>query len=42
MEWFQLSVTSAMHEIENENGPAYDESDLKERWRCHANKNIDS
>jgi len=30
--WFDFSLTSAMREIENENGPNYDESDLKEKF----------
>jgi len=33
LEWFNFSLSSAMREIENENGPNYDESDLKEKWK---------
>lgn len=33
LEWFNLSVTSAMRGLEDENSPDYDESDLKEKWK---------
>jgi len=33
LEWFNLSVASAMRDIENEHDPIYDESDLKEKWQ---------
>ncbi len=33
LEWFNLSLKSAMREIADEDGPTYNESDLKERWR---------
>ena len=32
LEWFNLSVTSAMRDVEDGDGPVYDESDLKEKW----------
>ena len=31
-EWFASSLTSAMHGIDDEGGPTYHESDLKEKW----------
>jgi len=31
--WSQFSIAQAMRGLEDENVPAYDESDLKEKWR---------
>ncbi len=33
LEWFDLSLSSAMREIEDEDGPTYNETDLKEKWQ---------
>ncbi|MFQ5637477.1 MAG: DUF2281 domain-containing protein [bacterium] len=33
LEWFNLSVTSAMRDLGDEDSPSYDESDLKEKWQ---------
>lgn len=33
LEWFNLSVTSAMRDLDDENDPIYGESDLKEKWK---------
>jgi hypothetical protein len=33
LEWFNLSVTSAMRDAEDDDGPVYGESDLKEKWK---------
>ena len=33
LEWFNLSVTSAMRDLEDEDSPIYDEADLKEKWK---------
>ena len=33
LEWFSLSVTSAMRDLGDEESPIYDESDLKEKWK---------
>ena len=33
LEWFSLSVTSAMRDMADEDGPIYDKSDLKEKWK---------
>ena len=32
LDWSCLSLTAAMRDIEDEDVPIYDESDLKERW----------
>ena len=32
LDWFHLSLATAMRDIEDEDVPIYDESDLKERW----------
>ncbi|MCE2395910.1 DUF2281 domain-containing protein [Candidatus Poribacteria bacterium] len=31
-DWTRFSLATAMRDIENEDVPIYDESDLKERW----------
>ena len=33
LEWSRFSLSEAMCCLENEDGPTYDESDLKERWK---------
>jgi hypothetical protein len=33
LEWSHFSLSEAMRGLENEDGPTYDESDLKERWK---------
>lgn len=33
LEWSRLSLAAAMRGMENEDEPAYDESDLKEAWK---------
>lgn len=33
LEWFSLSVTSAMRDMDDEDGPIYDKADLKEKWK---------
>ncbi len=33
LDWFNFSLTAAMRCMENEDGPNYDESDLKEKWQ---------
>ena len=32
LDWSHLSLAAAMRDIEDEDVPIYDESDLKERW----------
>ena len=32
LDWSRLSLAAAMRDIEDEDLPIYDESDLKERW----------
>ncbi len=32
LDWSHLSLATAMRDIEDEDVPIYDESDLKERW----------
>ena len=32
LDWSRLSLAAAMRDIEDEDLPTYDESDLKERW----------
>ncbi len=32
LNWSHLSLATAMRDIEDENVPIYDESDLKEKW----------
>ncbi len=39
-EWIEFSLSSAIRGIEDENGPTYDESDLKERWRVKKSSQI--
>lgn len=31
-DWSNLSLATAMRDIEDEDGPVYNESDLKEKW----------
>lgn len=31
--WSQFSLTEAMRDLENEDSPSYNESDLKEKWQ---------
>lgn len=33
LEWFDFSLTSAIRDTADEDGPFYDENDLKEKWR---------
>ena len=32
LEWFASSLNSAIRDIDDEEGPTYHESDLKEKW----------
>lgn len=31
--WSQFSISQAMRDLEEEAGPVYDESDMKEKWQ---------